>query len=100
MGMTEDDLNEEDINTFRQSLNDHFGELEDYRRQGSVNYLLIDILFITICAVICGANNLKAVAVYAKRKENWLTEVLKLDNGVPSYTTFWTVFMLLDPIAL
>jgi len=88
-----------DIN-FRESLEEHFGELKDYRRENSISHLLIDILFITICAVISGANNLKAVAIYAKRKQSWLEEVLRLDNGVPSYTTFWMVFALLDPQAL
>jgi predicted transposase YbfD/YdcC len=95
-----DDLDQEKSNVLRQSLRDNFGELEDYRRQGCIDHFLIDILFITICAVISGANNLKAVSVYAERKENWLTEVLGLVNGIPSYTTFWTVFALLDPESL
>lgn len=98
MGMT-GDINTEDSNAFRESLKESFGELQDYRRQGSVTYLLIDLLFITICAVISGANNLKAVAFYAERKRNWLTQTLGIDE-VPSYTTFWTVFVLLDPKAL
>jgi predicted transposase YbfD/YdcC len=97
--MTGDEFNEEDSNTFRDSLKESFGELEDYRRKGSVNHLLIDILFITICAVISGANNLKAVSVYAQRKHSWLTQVLGI-NELPSYTTFWTVFVLLDPASL
>lgn len=97
--MTGNDFNKEDINTFRQSIKESFGELEDYRRQGSVDHLLIDILFITICAVISGANNLKAVAVYAKHKRNWLIQTLEI-NEPPSYTTFWTVFVLLDPASL
>lgn len=98
--MTEDDLNQEDSVAFKESLKKHFGELEDYRRKKSVAHLLLDILFITICAVISGANDLKAVAVYAQRKERWLTDILALVNGVPSYTTFWTVFALLSPEAL
>lgn len=85
---------------FRESLEDHFGELKDYRRENSVHHLLINILFITICAVISGANTLKAVAIYAKSKQPWLEEILRLDSGVPSYTTFWMVFALLDPQAL
>lgn len=97
--MTEDDLSKDDSNAFRESLKENFGELQDYRRQCSVNHLLINILFITICAVISGANNLKAVAVYAKRKRNWLTQVLEIEE-LPSYTTFWTVFVLLNPEAL
>jgi predicted transposase YbfD/YdcC len=98
--MTEDDLNQEDSVAFKKSLKEHFGELEDYRRQNSVAHLLLDILFITICAVISGANDLKAVAVYAQRKQRWLTDILALENGVPSYTTFWMVFALLSSEAL
>lgn len=98
--MTENDLNQEDSVAFRKSLEEHFGELKDYRRQKSVTHLLLDILFITICAVISGANDLKAVAVYAQRKQRWLIDTLALANGVPSYTTFWTVFALLSPEAL
>ena len=98
--MTENDLDRTDSKAFRNSLQEHFGKLEDYRREGSVYHRLIDILFITICAVISGANNLKSVSVYAERKHEWLKEVLDLSNGVPSYSTFWTVFALLDPGAL
>jgi predicted transposase YbfD/YdcC len=98
--MTKDELDKESSEFFKQSIEEHFGGLEDYRRQGSICHLLIDILFVTICAVVSGANNLKAVAMYAKRKQKWLTEVLGLTDGVPSYTTLWTVFVLLNPEAL
>lgn len=98
--MPENGFDKERGKAFRLSLEEHFGELEDYRRQGSVSHLLIDILFITICAVVSGANNLKAVATYARHKQTWLTEILGLKEGIPAYTTFWTVFALLDPGAL
>ncbi len=100
MDMTENDLDNESCNVLRKSLEEHFGLQDDYRRQGSIRHRLIDILFITICAVISGANNLKAVAIYAGRKRSWLTEILNLTEDVPSYTTFWTVFALLDPLVL
>lgn len=98
--MTRDFSDLENSAAFRESLKESFGELEDYRRQGSISHLLIDILFIMICGVISGANTLKAVALYAERKEKWLSEILQLPDGVPSYSTFWTVFALLDPLAL
>ena len=98
--MDEHELDREDGSALRESLQGHFGDLDDYRRQGSVSHRLLDILFITICAVISGANNLKSVALYANRKREWLTQVLDLANGIPSYTMFWTVFTLLNPIAL
>ena len=98
--MTEDEFDHDSSNAFRKSLEEHFGGLEDYRRQGSIRYYLIDLLFITICAVISGANDLKSVAMYAQRKRRWLTSILALGDNVPSYTTFWTIFVLLSPAAL
>jgi len=98
--MTEGKLDQNSSDNFRRSLEEHFGGLEDYRRPGSIRHRLIDILFITICAVVSGANDLKAVATYAQRKKHWLVNTLELPNEVPSYTTFWTVFVLLSPISL
>jgi predicted transposase YbfD/YdcC len=99
-GMIEDIVDTETGKAFRKSLEESFGAVEDYRRQKSIQYRLIDILFIAICAVLCGANDLKAIAAYAERKQNWLREILGLKDKVPSYLTFWTVFALLDPLAL
>ncbi len=98
--MTEDDLDQEQSQAFRSSLEEHFGDLEDYRRQGSIKYRLTDILFITICAVISGANDLKAVAMYARRKRRSLKNTSAFIGDVPSYATFWTVFALLNPVTL
>ena len=95
-----DELEGKDADFFKNSLEEHFKELEDYRRERSVDHKLLNILFITICAVISGANNLKAVSAYATRKQKWLTNILELQNGIPSYTTFWMVFALLDPVSL
>ena len=94
------ELEKEDAEFFKKSLEKYFGEVKDYRREGSINHRLVDILFITICAVISGANNLKAVSAYAMRKEKWLIEILQLKNGIPSYTTLWNVFALIDPKSL
>jgi len=52
---------------------------------------LQDIFFITLCAVICGADNWVAEA-----KEGWFTELLGLENGIPSHDTFGDVFALID----
>lgn len=97
--MTEDMTRETGI-AFRKTLEESFGEVEDFRRHASVRHRLIDILFIAICAVLSGANDLKAVSVYANRKQIWLNEVLDLPDGIPSYTTLWTVFALLNPLEL
>jgi len=54
--------------------------------------LLIDIIVITICATICGANNWEAVAAYGIAKYEWLKTFLALPNGIPSHDTLIRLF--------
>ena len=65
----------------------HFGTLKDPRALHSIEHLLIDIIVITLCATICGANNWEAVAAYGIAKEEWLKTFLALPNGIPSHDT-------------
>jgi predicted transposase YbfD/YdcC len=78
----------------------HFGTLQDPRALHSVDHKLIDIVIITICATICGADNWEAVAEYGRTKEAWLKTFLALPNGIPSADTFIRVFARLKPEAL
>lgn len=81
------------------SLLDYFTELEDPRREHGRLHRLDDILFISICAVICGADTWEEIADFARSKIDWLAAVLILPGGVPSHDTFRRVFCLLDPVA-
>lgn len=78
-------------------VEEHFAVVEDYRRSASTSHILSHIIYITLCASIAGANNLKAVAEYAKDMEDWFVTILSLRDGTPSYGTFWLVFKHLDP---
>ena len=75
----------------------HFGALRDPRALHSIDHKLLDILVITICATICGADDWEAVAEYARTKEDWLSTFLELPHGIPSADTFRRVFALLKP---
>jgi len=90
----------EQARAFHKSIEEHFSEVEDYRREASTHHRLSHILFITICGITSGCNNLKAVSEYAKTKKNWFQSILHLSDGVPSYPTFWLLFALLNPEAL
>ena len=59
--------------------------------------LLADIIFITVAAVICGAETWNDIENYGKSKQEWLRKYLKLPNGIPSHDTFNRLFTLLDP---
>jgi predicted transposase YbfD/YdcC len=79
------------------SISEHFATLTDPRTARGREHRLIDILTITLCAVICGADDWVAVATYGEAKEAWLRTFLALPNGIPSHDTFGRVFRLLDP---
>ena len=79
------------------SLIDHFGKLEDPRVVGRTTHRLLDIIVMTICAVISGAESWPDVALYARQKEAFLRRFLPLPNGTPSHDTFRRVFMLIKP---
>ena len=79
------------------SLVTHFQALEDPRLERSRLHNLLDIVAITICAIICGADSWVDVEKYGEAKQDWLRRFLKLPNGIPSHDTFGRVFAALVP---
>lgn len=81
------------------ALIDYFADLDDPRRENSTDYPLHEIIIITICAVICGADGFTSIASFGKAKKDWLSQFLELENGIPSHDTIGRFFGLLDPDA-
>ena len=79
------------------TIESHFSSLTDPRTKGKVRHKLIDILTITICAVICGCDDWTEIELYGKEKQDWLGTFLELPNGIPSHDTFSRVFSMLCP---
>ena len=79
------------------SLLRRFDEVEDPRVERTKLHRLPDILVITLCAVICGADSWTEIELFGKAKFDWLRTFLELPNGVPSHDTFGRVFCRLDP---
>lgn len=75
---------------------DHFSVIPDPRSTINRKHLLIDILFITVCAVICGAKGWDEIAEFGKCRHDWLKRFIELPNGIPSHDTFRGVFLFLD----
>jgi predicted transposase YbfD/YdcC len=74
-----------------------FKELKDPRVEYLCDHRLLDIVVLTICAVICGANTWTDVELFGQAKKAWLTKFLELPNGIPSHDTIGNVFARLDP---
>ena len=76
---------------------EHLEKLPDPRIQNKCKHVLVDIVAITISAVICGAEDWQSISVFAKSKEPWLRTFLSLPNGIPSHDTFNRLFSLISP---
>ena len=76
---------------------EHFQGLTDPRNGRAQRHNLLDIIALTICAVICGADNWVEIAEFGQAKADWLRGFLALPNGIPSHDTLGRVFSRLDP---
>ena len=79
-----------------QSIIQHFSSIEDPRVNRQKKHKRQDIFFISLCAVICGADNWVAIEAFGVAKEQWFTEILGLEHGIPSQDTFGVVYAAID----
>ena len=79
------------------SISEHFATLTDPRRDHTKEHRLVDIVTITRCPVIGGADDWVAVETFGRAKQAWLRTFLALPGGIPSHDTFGRVFARLDP---
>ncbi len=81
------------------SLLNCFNDLQDPRWDRFKLHKFNDILFIAICATLCGADGWTDLEQFAIAKEDWLRKHIDLSNGPPSDDTFRRVISLIDPEA-
>jgi predicted transposase YbfD/YdcC len=81
------------------SLLHHFDGLDDPRSNHTKRHALLDIIALTVCAVVSGADAWTEVETYGLQKQPWLETFLELPNGIPSHDTLGRVFAALDPAA-
>jgi predicted transposase YbfD/YdcC len=77
----------------------HFQELEDPRSTVNRRHPLASVVVIALLAVLAGAGGPTAIARWAALKEEFLTRVLDLPDGVPRKDVFRRVLMALKPAA-
>jgi predicted transposase YbfD/YdcC len=75
-------------------------KVTDGRMAGMVEYPLREILLVAFFAVLSGADNFSAMAIYGREQVAWMKSFLKFKNGTPSHDTFRRVFSLVDPNVL
>jgi predicted transposase YbfD/YdcC len=87
------------MNTSQGSFIFHFSQLTDPRLDRKKRHSLLDIIAVTVCAVMAGADAWTHVEAFGKSHLEWLRTFLELPNGIPSHDTFGRFFSLLDPVA-
>lgn len=77
---------------------DYFDDVEDPRSSRNQLHTINEILLITICALICGADSWRDLVLFGEEKLDFFREYLPYKNGIPSKDTFCRFFAALDPI--
>ncbi len=75
---------------------EHFSKLPDPRQSRKVLYPLDEVLLLTLCAVLCGADGWVSVALFGKQKLDFLRRFLPFENGTPSHDQLGLIFGALD----
>lgn len=83
-----------------EALFEKFKQIDDPRRDHQKFHSLFEILVISICATICGAEHWTEIEEFGEAKKEWFGSFLRLENGIPSHDTFRRVFILLDNIEI
>ena len=75
----------------------YFHELEDPRSTVNRQHPLVSVVVIALMAVLAGASGPTSIAKWAAIKEEFLSSVLDLPNGIPRKDVFRRVLMALQP---
>ena len=79
------------------SLLTHLASIEDPRSDINMKHDLLDILFLTVSAVLSGAEGWKDIKEFGDEKLAWLRRYRPFANGVPVDDTIARVVRAPDP---
>ena len=80
----------------RKTIDSFFETIEDPRHHNAI-HKLIDVIIITICGVVSGADTYEQIENFGKKRKKWLSKFLELPHGIPSHDTFGRIFERLNP---
>lgn len=79
------------------SITAFFSDIPDPRSEYGKRHALSDLVAISVCAVVCGAEGWVDVELFGRAKQAWLSTFLHLPHGIPSHDTFGRIFAAIDP---
>jgi predicted transposase YbfD/YdcC len=81
-------------------LIDFFKHIKDPRIERNKAYPLIEVIVITLLAIMAFAEGWEDIEKYGKAKEAWLRKFLPLENGIPKHDVYRRVFTRLKSEAV
>ena len=78
----------------------HFSQIPEPRIERCRRHELMDILFLSICAVLCGAEGWEEIEDFGQARLDWLRRYFQFEHGIPKHDTIARVLSRLDPAAL
>ncbi|MBA2649740.1 MAG: ISAs1 family transposase [Legionella sp.] len=79
------------------SIIDHFSTIQDPRQQSKIDYELLDILFLCVVAMVCGAEAWHDIELVGKARLSWFQSKGFLLTGVPISDTIARIIARLNP---
>jgi len=78
----------------------NFNTIPDPRIERCKRHALMDILFLSISAVLCGAEGWEEIEDFGHARLDWLKKYFPFENGIPKHDTIARVLSRLSPKAL
>ena len=79
-----------------ETFREYFGAIEDLRvRDG--DHDLYDVLFLSVCATIAGADGPSDIEDFGHDQLSWIRKFIRLHNVVPSHDTIGRLLSLVKP---
>lgn len=83
----------------KSGISTYFSRMKDHRLDRRKKHDMLDIIAITIAAVVCGAEDWYEIEEFAIANQTWFETFLSLENGLPSHDTINRFFANMDPKA-
>lgn len=79
------------------SFEEHFSELQDGRTDINISYDLMDVIFLTIAALLSGAEGWQDIQRFGDGKLEWLRRYRPFNEGIPRRHTIARIIGALSP---
>jgi hypothetical protein len=80
------------------AIGSQFEGLKDPRVERTRRHQLMDIVIISVLAVVAGADGWSDIVQFAEDRQDWFSTFRELPAGIPCDDTFHRVFAALDPV--